>query len=399
VTPVDQRTLGTRLREAREARNWTQRQVADRLQVARTTVVAIEKGERRVKPAELVELAGLYGQPVSDLLQRGAPAEDLAAQLRGALAATPVDSDLLPHLQEFQALCEDYARLEALCEAPLRRRYPPEVELRAVDPEIAAEDVAAGERSRLALGEGSLLNLREVLEADVGLRIFQMDLPPEAAGLFVFTQALGCCVAVSRQHPPGERRASLAREYGHFLTSRHRARITLAGRYERRPAAERFAAAFARAFLVPAAGLRRRFLEVERERSRGVTLGDLCRLAHFYAVSVEAMTRRLEEVRLVPSGTRDRLRLEEPHVREAQRLLGLGRLGADDEILPPRFVALAVEAWQKGDLSEGQLARLLRTDRLGARERVWRLETTSGEGGEPGEPIDLAAPLLARSAG
>lgn len=61
-------------------------------------------------------------------------------------------------------------------------------------------------------------------------------------------------------------------------------------------------------------------------------------------------------------------------------------------------MALAVEAWQKGDLSEGQLARLLRTDRLGARERVRRLEAPAAEGGEPSEPIDLATPVLVRSA-
>lgn len=396
--PIDARAVGARLREMREARGWTQQEVADRLEVARTTMVAIEKGERRVKPGELVELAGLYGRPVSDLLQRGAPPVGFAAQLRGALPAAPVESDLLPYLEEFQSLCEDYARLEAICEAPLRRRYPPEYDIRGLDPEIAAEDVAVGERSRLALGEGPLLNLREVLEADVGLRVFQMDLPPEVAGLFAFTEALGGCIAVNRHHPPERRRASLAHEYGRFLTSRQRPEIAWERGYVRRPAGERFAEAFARAFLMPASGLRRRFLELERERSSGVTHGDLCRLAHFYAVSVETMTRRLEELRLLPAGTWNRLRLEGLRVQEAQRLLGLAPLAADDEILPPRFVALAVEAWQKGDLSEGQLARFLRTDRLGARERIRRLEVPAAAGGEAHEPIDLAAPILVRSA-
>lgn len=395
---VDPRAVGARLREVRGARRWTQQEVAARLGVARTTVVAIEKGERRLKPGELIELAALYGRPVSDLLQRGVPPEGFAAQLQGALPSVPGGSDLLPHLEVFQGLCEDYARLETIREAPLRRRYPPEYDLRGLDPEIAAEDVAAGERSRLALGEGPLVNLREVLEADVGLRIFQIDLPAEVAGLFAFAEPLGGCVAVNRQHPPERRRASLAHEYGRFLTSRRSPEIALERRYERRPAGERFAEVFARAFLMPAAGLRRRFLDLERERSRGITHGDLCRLAHFYAVSVEAMTRRLEELRLVPAGTWDRLQLEGLRVREAQRLLGLAPLGTDDEILPPRFVALAVEAWQKGDLSEGQLARFLRTDRLGARERVRRLEVPAADGGEEHGPIDLAAPLLVRSA-
>jgi len=396
----DPRALGARLKEVREARGWTQQDVAKRLGFARTTMVAIEKGERRLKPRELVELAGLYGRQVSDLLQRGAPAEGFAVQLRGSITpSAPIEADFLPYIEEFQNLCEDYARLEAICEAPLSRRYPPEYDIRGGDPEVAAEDVAASERHRLALGDGPLLNLRETLEADVGLRVFQMDLPSKVAGMFAFTDDLGGCIAVNLRHPPERRRASLGHEYGHFLTSRYRSEITLEHRYERRPTGERFAEAFARAFLMPSSGLRRRFLDLERMRPKGVTHGDLCRLAHFYAVSVEAMTRRLEELRLIPTGTWDRLRLEGFRVREAQRLLGLEALTTDADAPPPRFVALAVEAWQRADLSEGQLAQILRTDRLGARERVQELGQASSNSGELQDSIDFTIPLLRSAAG
>lgn len=271
-------------------------------------------------------------------------------------------------------MCEDYVRLEKLCEAPLPRRYPSEYSIQGADPEVAAEDVAASERSRIALGDGSLLNLRDVLEADVGIRTFQMKLPSMVVGMFAITDAVGACITVNSSHPLEKRRASLAQEYGHFLTSRYRSEITLEQRYERRPAAERFAEAFARAFLVPAPGLRRRFLDLERARSKGVTHGDLCRLAHFFAVSVEMTTQRLEELRLIPTGTWDRLQLEGFRVREAQRFLGIEAPPPDDDVFPSRFVALAAEAWQRGDLSEGQVARILRTDRLGVRERVRELE-------------------------
>ena len=88
---MDPRALAARLREAREARGWTQQQVADRLGMARTTIVAIEKGERRLKPQELIELASLLGRSVSELLQRGAPPDGFAVQLRGSLPAPPDD--------------------------------------------------------------------------------------------------------------------------------------------------------------------------------------------------------------------------------------------------------------------------------------------------------------------
>ena len=103
---------------------------------------------------------------------------------------------------------------------------------------------------------------------------------------------------------------------GHLLTARRRPEITLEARYERRPAGERFAEAFARAFLIPASGLRRRFLDLERQRSHGVTQGDLYRLARFFGVSVEVMTHRLEELRLIPGGIWERLRKEGFRVHE-----------------------------------------------------------------------------------
>ena len=390
---VDSRILGARLRHAREMRGWTQQKVADEMDLARTTVVAIEKGERRLRPAEIVHLAQLFERQVSELLQGSQPSEGFAVQLRDELRPSAlIDADLLPHIEEFERLCEDYKQLEDLCHAPLRRRYPIPYDMRGTDAEIAAVDAASTERRRLDLGDGPLLKLREILESDVGLRIFQLELPSAVAGMFSFTESLGGCIAVNLRHPVERRRQSLAHEYGHFLTRRSQPEIIYLGRYERRPASERFSEAFARSFLMPADGLRRRYLELLREREGSPTHGDLCRLAHFYVVSVEAMTRRLEELRLVPAGVWDRLQLEGFKVEEARQLLGLEPAVTEDGTLPHRFVALAVEAWQRAELSEGQLARYLRTDRLRTRDTIDLLRRSQGS--EPSGAIDLSAPLL-----
>lgn len=391
---IQPRILGARLREAREARGWTQQQLAERLKLARTTVVAIEKGERRLKPAEIIEITSVLGLDISEVLQRGAPIEELSAQLRGSLPPSPLADELLPYVGEFQHLCEDYARLEELCQAPLRRRFPPEYDIQGVDPELAAEDVAAAERRRLDLGEGPLVKLREILEGDIGIRVFQLELPSEVAGMFVFAEPLGACIAVNLRHSVEKRRESLAHELGHFLTDRHRAEITVEGRFDRVPARERFAQSFARAFLMPAAGLRRRFLGIERDRHRGLTYSELYRLALFYAVSLEAMTRRLEELRLIPSGSWERLQRERLSASEAQQPRRVGPVGTDDDILPSRYIALAIEAWESAELSEGQLARLLRTDRLGARERIDRLAESLTRGTDQGEPLGFGEPLF-----
>ena len=52
--------LGQGLQKARRARGLTQQEVADSLELARTTVTALEKGERRIRPDELISLAGRF---------------------------------------------------------------------------------------------------------------------------------------------------------------------------------------------------------------------------------------------------------------------------------------------------------------------------------------------------
>ena len=399
---LDPRDLGARLREARNARGWTQQQAAEALGVARTTMTAIEKGERRVQPDELVELAQAYGRKLSSLLRPGPPVEDLAVQLRSSLPPErPIDADLLPHIHDLERLCDDYLELERLSGAGPHRHDPPAYSLEGADPEVIAEDVATAERNRLGLGEAPVHNIRALLEEDVGLRVFYMDLPSKVAGMFAFTEEHGGALAINRSHPPERRRHSMTHEYGHFLTDRYQSEITLIGRYERRPAAERFAEAFGRAFLMPAGSLRRRFHELVRQRHRGgegsPTAGDLCHLAHYFFVSFEAVTRRLEELSLLRAGTWDRLHQQGFRVREAQKLLGLQERPVDDELLPSRYRYLAVEAWQRGDLSEGQLASFLRVDRVSARRMVREIGLDRGDDSD--DAPDLFLPLVAGGVG
>lgn len=382
LAAADPRRLGERLQQARKARRKTQQEVGDYLGIARTTVVAIEKGERRVQAAELVRLAALYGRQVNEFLRTAEPTAPFAVQLRATLAPDePVTVELDPRTWDFQGLCEDYMELEQLMDAPLPRHYPLERPVGRTGVERAAEDLAASERTRLGLGDGPVPNLRELLEHEVGLRIFYLDLPSSVSGMFYFDETLGGCIAVNRRHREERRRNSLLHEYLHFLTTRYRSEVTLQERYRRRPEHERLANAFAPAFLMPQAGLSRRFNEMKRSRG-DFTIADLCTLAAYYVVSVESLTRRLEELRLVPTGTWEKVRDAGLRVDEARALLNLPAPKVPEDLLPPRYVFLAVGAYQDGQVSEGQLARFLRVDRLEAR-RVAAVVASDDAGEEP----------------
>ena len=84
---------------------------------------------------------------------------------------------------------------------------------------------------------------------------------------------------------------------------------------------------------------------------------------------------RLEELGFLPRGTWERLRDRGFKAREAQEHLGLAPHPSDDRLLPIRYELLAARAYEIGKLTEGELARLLRTDRVSARQTLLRLSS------------------------
>lgn len=387
---VDPRILGQRLAEARKARGVTQEAAAVHLGCSRPTLIAIEKGTRTPKPDEIVALASLYGRKVNDLVRPGEPVGDLRPHFLAVAKTMNVDgSEIQEAISALQKFAEDYCRLERLLNVPLRQNYPPEVPLSShVDVVSLAEDEAIKERHRLGLGDQPVIHLRNLLEVEVGLRILYEDLPSRIAGMFAFSADFGGVIAVNRKHPAERRRATLLHEYGHLLTDRFKPGIDRVTHSGRKPANERFAEAFSMAFLMPATSVRRRFNQIVTERG-DFQIADLCRLAHLYFASVEAMTIRLENLGLIPKGVRDYLKESRFEVRRASELLTFQQHPVTDGRFPDRYVFLAVQAYDRGELSEGELASLLRCDRVTARETVDRFLTANDEVSEEGEPRPL----------
>ncbi|MCP2335247.1 helix-turn-helix domain-containing protein [Actinomadura rupiterrae] len=379
-------TLPERLRVARQSAGVTQQQAATALGVSRPLLVAMEKGSRKVRPEELVTLASLYRREVSDLLRPQPPVEGIGAQFRLALPSRVDEEKLHDAIAEIERLADDFLDLARRSRVDLPRRYPTEFRLTESDLAPAAEDLALEERRRLGLGDGPVQQLREFLEDEVGLRIFMPRLPSKIAGAIVYAEPLGGCVAVNANHPVQRRRWTLAHEYAHFLTRRDRSEVTTLG--GRSNADERFADLFAADFLMPRSGVRRRFLELTRDRERGKpTVADLFHLARAFRVSFQAMTHRLEDLALIPSGTFDKL---EPRLRpaEAERTLGLSPDHESAELLPVRYRFLAVELFTNGEITEGQLSAYLRTDRAQARDVVRELTTSNDvTGGGMPKPV------------
>lgn len=364
LTTLDPQTLGARLQEARKARALTQDAVAEAMEMSRTTIVAIEKGERRLTANELVKLAALYGLSVSRLVGRPQQIEALVPQFR---AAWKPDAELEGCAIELQKAAEDYYELERLCDRPLARNYPNVYAFDDGTPDQAAEEIAQRERSRLGLGDGPVEDLARILDSDVGIRVFRLTLPSKIAGLFAYNDTLGGCIGINGNHPDDRANWSLAHEFAHFLTTRFQSEVTFL--FADRPSSrkERFAESFAKFFLMPSSGLNRRFMEVYRANQRKISLVDILNLSDLFRVSVQAMVLRLEELQRLPAGTWDRLAMEGFKPRHAQKALGLTMQTGAVTRLPPRYILLVGLAYWSDKITEGQAARFLRTDRVSAR--------------------------------
>ena len=384
--------IGQRLAEARKARGITQEVAAGHVGMSRPTLIATEKGDRAARPAEVIKLAVLYGRPVSDFARIAAPVTDFQPHFRAAVEkAKPAEADQLrAAIGEFKLLVENYLDLERRMKAPMRLNYPPPVELNPrVNTTELAEDVAGRERQRLGLGDQPIPNIRALLESDVGVRIFSARLPRMFAGMYIFVDGLGGCMLINRVHPADKQRASIAHEYAHLIVDRHTAGIDYLTNPGRKPANERFAESFAMSFLMPASSVRFRFHETVNSTGN-FQVADLVKLKHHYSVSMEAMALRLEGLGLLRSGTWDLLKEKDLPVREAEERLGLGVEVGEAPAYPERYKFLAVHAFERGELTEKELANYLRSDVWEAR-RVIRESMLSVEVDHEGQAHPMFA--------
>ncbi len=386
---IDLRNLGELLQQARKKCGMTQADAAKVIDAARTTIVAIEKGERRLKPSELIKLARSYGKAVSDFVRPGPTIEPFEVQFRAAYQRSEQEEAKIgPIIQRFEELCRNYLELEKIVDAPLPQNYPPEYDVTGMPIEAAAESIAIAERQRLGLGDGPIPLLRDILEQSVGIRIFYLKMPAKYSEIYSFDEQLGACMAINLDHYEERRRWSMAHGYLHFLAHRRKPVVDFDGQYQRLPESERLAEAFPKYFLMPTSGLLKRFNDMYRTHSK-FTPTNLFTLAHYYGVSIEALIYRLENMELLPSGTYDRLRDRGLKVRKVQKELGLEEIQQRTDLASIHYQHLAIDALDRGLITEGRFADLLGVNRLEARRIAETLREHSSGVMEEAVDFDL----------
>jgi Zn-dependent peptidase ImmA (M78 family)/DNA-binding XRE family transcriptional regulator len=359
--------LGERLRGARSGANLTQDAAAAALGMARTTLIAIEKGQRSVRAEELLAFAQLYGVSVGKLTAPDAIHVDLSAKFRRA-EGKEASKAVTEALSLLNRLTTGAVQLERLLGQELLTDYPPPIRINPQNVNQQAEDAANNLRTRLGVGLGPIPDLISLLELELGLRIFFRPLPSQIAGLYAYDPVIGACVLINASHHWKRRIQTAIHEAGHFVSDRTHADI-FEGEDVSPSIEERFAKRFGSAFLMPASGVRARFDQIVGADNR-FDVRELILLAHQFGVSTEAMCRRLEELAILPHGTWNSIR-DRGFASDLERSV-VGEVSRQPKppLVPPRLAYLAAIALERELLSEGQLCDLLAVDRLELREAL-----------------------------
>lgn len=381
--------LGERLRLAREDRKMTQAVAASEAGMARTTLVAIEKGQRRVRLDELQNLTGIYRTTINELLRQEPIQINLLPQFR---KVSESEDATVEHAVSFlNDLVRAEVELEQLLGISRSVVYPPETPILPGNVKLQAEQDALDLRQWLGLGLNPINDIVSLLELQLGARVYVRRLPTNISGLFAFDDAVGPCILLNANHPRDRRANTAGHETGHFMSTRKSADV-LDDATSETAREERYANAFGRAFLMPARAVKQKFQDVTAGAS-SLSRRHIIVLASYFGVSREALVRRLEELGLIKRDSWDWF-VENGGITNEQVIQVLGELPKDDHKddadrpISLRMSMMADEVWRRGLLSEGQLARLLRLDRLELRAMLDGL-------GDEGSEADGAPKLLA----
>jgi Zn-dependent peptidase ImmA (M78 family)/transcriptional regulator with XRE-family HTH domain len=371
--------VGQRIAKAREFLGLTQAVVAEKLGLARTTQVAIEQGRRPVSVVELYRYAEILSRPLDYFLGLGVWGKAdfrphfrlMAERLDAAGAGLPrrpgrprgpaePSAEKLA-LMTFETLCRNYLELEELNGLP--RTAMPELPVPRNFSAPEAEQLAATVRAHLDMGpDAPIRDLRVRLEDTFALRVYVLAQRTRLVTAAFYHPAIGGSVALAERSIP-RMRFALATALGHLLAAREEPMVDVADSRKRTPIGG-FATAFAGALLMPSRGLRERFSAVHSEANEVSDIAILF-LARSFGVPLAALRMRVEALKLVSSAA---LRRIDEAIREAGAGAAADRDSAEGlpdqprwEMLPERYVFLAMRAYRKDFINRGRLAECLFT--------------------------------------
>ena len=360
----DSTILGKRLKQARINAKVTQELAAKEINVARTTIIAIEKGQRKIKDNEFVHLCSLYKIAAASILRPSQKREDIIFKFRRD-SKIQIDSPEAQYAMELLlSLASASEELENMMGKSRQKIQLFQHKIQNRDIETQAEDAANQLRQMIGIGSSPVGDLFSLLEFHLGFSIFIRKINSNISGLYVNNTQVGHGMLLNANHSIGRLYFTAAHELGHSISSPAAYHINFK-EHDENSKEETFANSFASSFLMPASFIRKVFDEYRSQGS--FSSRQLIIMAKTTNVSPEAMCRRLESLDLLKQGTYESIK--ERGFSPSELDVQIGKtLFSREHFVPERICLLMADAYSDGLLSEGQLARKFSLDRVEIRK-------------------------------
>ncbi|MET8154899.1 XRE family transcriptional regulator [Sphaerisporangium sp. NPDC005289] len=284
MAEVDEKTLGARVREARERADLKQGELAQLVGLERTAVNKIECGVRKVSALELSDIAASLGVSMASFFMEPIPA---LVSHRSGQGLDTADSKIDRLLANIAA---DVEFVDGL--APDELALPDDGLAPSPHPRTPsdADALAIAARTMLGLADAEPIHDLVGKAATIGLLVFSADLGVDTADAGTILLSRGGVALVNSHNEVGRRRLAAAHELGHYLIADE---YTVDWRVADRQSGdlETRLDRFARSRLSPECGVRAAWAECEtRELREAAVL-----LAGRFRVDMATLARRLEE--------------------------------------------------------------------------------------------------------
>jgi Zn-dependent peptidase ImmA (M78 family)/transcriptional regulator with XRE-family HTH domain len=369
--------VGKSIRSQREAAGLSQKALGDLVGLSRSSIAQIEAGKRKIDILLLRKLAQQLGVSPMHLLGKERNAKTLETTDEAIVREiTKVSPGHGHSLGGFLEAMRNYKLLLNRSNKTRPRLPDPAAGFSTRSPKYRVSAEAIRVREILGLGDAPCGHgLREIIES-FGVPVFLLDLDPDAiSGLYVNYPGVGPTLMVNGRQLRWRQNFTLAHEFGHVWL--HRSQRAVASRIFNPPAESREietqANAFAAAILMPEKTIKQTLASIAVGEQIGVE--EVIHLHRKMGVSYKAMLIRLKALRLINSKRYRQLSVQRP-VSAAYRLgyrVDPSEVGSEaviplDEKFPREYLALVIDAWNKGELGEARAAEMLDTDIISLNE-------------------------------
>lgn len=324
-------------------------EVADRTGIGVSSLSEFENAKRQPRLSQLQKLAEFYKVSLSFFFEK----EPLAATtvLWRQKPETPVAKDVEAG---FLRSCEQFHNLEVWC----RDEKPLSLPLAKGEPEAfgyaEAERLAYEVWKALQLGERPGPALLRVLEETCGVKVFHMDFEPTGTAACTQHDRFGAAILLNSGNARWRRNFDLAHELFHLLTWKIFRGVRNGPDAKPADGEEKLATCFAGRLLMPTDVTKQEI--AARTKDGRIAFPDLFDIAREFDVSIEALLWRM--CFLYPKRTEEVTRKDIDRCRQLAAAWDKRAADAPPR-RPGRFEALAIRAFQAGEISLGRFAEYM----------------------------------------